>query len=209
MENPNIKYPLKNVHRNGGDNLTYIKPIIKNKEKIIVGDYSYCADDKFEQRVTHCYPWYKEKLIIGKFCSIAKGVEFMMNGANHCMKGVSCYPFYIFKGWDHIPWPKQKLNIKGDTVIGNDVWIGQNAVILPGVKIGDGAIIGAYTVVAKDIPPYSIAVGNPARVVKKRFSKKVINHLLKIKWWDWPIEKIEKNVHILTGYKPQDILKLK
>ncbi|XQP55608.1 MAG: CatB-related O-acetyltransferase [Mycoplasmoidaceae bacterium] len=203
MENPNIKYPLK------GRKLTYIKPTIKNKKKIIVGDYSYYDGPNFEKQVTHCYPWYKEKLIIGKFCAIAQGVEFMMNGANHCMNGASTYPFYIFKGWDHKPWPQQKLTIKGDTVIGNDVWIGQKAVILPGVKIGDGAIIGAYTIVGSDIPPYSIAVGNPARVVKKRFSQKVINHLLKVKWWNWPIKKIKNKLDVITNGKEKDILKLK
>lgn len=202
-ENSNVKFPLK------GRKVTYIKPTIKNKEKIIVGDYSYYADDNFEKQVTHCYPWYKEKLVIGKFCAIAQGVEFMMNGANHCMNGASCYPFYIFKGWKYKPWPKQKLTIKGDTVIGNDVWIGQNAVILPGVKIGDGAIIGAYSVVGSDIPAYTVAVGNPARVVKKRFSDKVIKHLLKIKWWDWPVSKIQKNIDILSNGKEKDILKLK
>lgn len=203
IENPNIKYPLKSRK------LTYIKPTIKNKKKIIVGDYSYYDGDNFEKIVTHCYPWYKEKLVIGKFCAIAQGVEFMMNGANHCMNGFSTYPFYIFKGWDHKPWPKQKLTVKGDTIIGNDVWIGQKAVILPGVKIGDGAIIGAYAVVAKDIPPYTVAVGNPARIVKKRFSDKVIKHLLKIKWWNWPVKKIKKNLKILTEGSEKQILKLK
>ncbi|MBQ0045451.1 MAG: CatB-related O-acetyltransferase [Mycoplasma sp.] len=203
LENPNIKFPVKNT------GITYIKPTIKNKKKIIVGDYSYYADKDFEKQVTHCYPWYKEKLIIGKFCAIAKGAQFMMNGANHLVDGASSYPFHIFKNWEHISWPEQKLNIKGDTVIGNDVWIGQDARILPGVKIGDGAIIGAFAVVAKDIPPYSIAVGNPARVVKKRFSDKLIKHLLKIKWWNWPVKKIKANLDIIAHGSEKEILKLK
>lgn len=204
IENPNVKFPLK------GRKVTYIKPTIKNKKKIIVGDYSYYACDNFEKQVTHCYPWYKEKLVIGKFCAIAQGVEFMMNGANHLLTGASSYPFGIFKGWEHTPWAKQKkFTNKGDTIVGNDVWIGQKAVILPGVKIGDGAIIGAYAIVAKDIPPYTVAVGNPARVVKKRFSQKVINHLLKIKWWNWPAKKIKANLKVLTSGKEKDILKLK
>lgn len=202
-ENPNVKHPLK------GRKLIYIKPTIKNKKKIIVGDYSYYDGDNFEKQVTHCYPWYKEKLIIGKFCAIAHDVEFMMNGANHCMNGASTYPFYIFQGWNHKPWPEQKLTIKGDTVIGNDVWIGQHAVILPGVKIGDGCIIGAYSVVGSDIPPYSIAVGNPVRVIKKRFSDKVIKHLLKIKWWNWPQDKIRKNLKVIQNGTEKQILKLK
>ncbi|XQP55291.1 MAG: CatB-related O-acetyltransferase [Mycoplasmoidaceae bacterium] len=204
IENPNVKYPVK------GQKITYIKPTIKNKKKIIVGDYTYYALDNFEKQVTHCYPWYKEKLIIGKFCAIAPGVEFMMNGANHLLVGATGYPFGIFKGWEHIPWAKQKVfTNKGNTVVGNDVWIGQKAVIMPGVKIGDGAIIGAYAVVAKDIPPYAVAVGNPARVVKKRYSKKIIDHLLKIKWWNWPTKKIKANLKKLTLCKEKDILKLK
>ncbi len=203
MENPNVKHPLI-PHK-----LTYIKPTIVNKKKIIVGDYSYYDGNNFEKQVTHCYPWYKEKLIIGKFCAIAQGVEILMNGANHCMNGASTYPFYIFNGWGLRKWPRQKLTIKGDTIIGNDVWIGQHAVILPGVKIGDGAIIGAYAVVAKDIPPYTVAVGNPAKVVKKRFSDKVIKHLLKIKWWNWSPAKVQKNLKTITGGKEKDILKLK
>lgn len=202
-ENPNIKFPAKH------SSITYIKPTIKNKKKIIVGDYSYYADSNFEAQVTHNYPWYKEKLIIGKFCSIAKGAQFMMNGANHPTKYFSTYPFYIFENWHHIDWPHQKLNIKGDTIIGNDVWIGQDARILPGVKIGDGAIIGAFAVVGSDVPPYTVVVGNPARVVKKRFSDKIIKHLLKIKWWNWPAAKIKKHLATITSNHEKDLLKLK
>lgn len=203
IENPSIKFPVKHSE------ITYIKPTIVNKKKIIVGDYSYYNGHNFEKQVTNCYPWYKEKLIIGKFCSIAKGVEFMMNGANHHTKYCSTYPFYIFDNWFHIDWKDQPLNIKGDTIIGNDVWIGQDAKILPGVKIGDGAVIGAFSVVAKDVPPYAIAVGNPARVVKRRFSDAAIKHLLKVKWWNWSAKKIKANLKIIAHGTEKDIFKLK
>lgn len=180
--------------------LCYIKNIVKNPN-IIIGDYTYYDDvnsngEDFEKHVTHFYPHLGDKLIIGKFCSIARGVEFVMNGANHPMDGVSAFPFGIFiDGQPTIP--KEIVKNKGDTVIGNDVWIGQNATFMPGVKVGDGSIVGANAVVAKDIPPYAIAVGNPARVVKMRFDDATIQKLLKIKWWDLPVEVIEANFALL------------
>ena len=141
-----------------------------------------------------------DKLIIGKFCAIAKGVEFVMNGANHRMDCATTYPFYIMGGdWGSAMAPvKDELPLKGDTVIGNDVWIGQNVTVMPGVHVGDGAIIGANSVVAKDIPPYSIAVGNPCRVVRKRFDDELIGLLLQFKWWDKSIEEIETLMPILS-----------
>ena len=174
--------------------------VVKNPN-IIVGDYTYYDDvnskgEDFEDHVTHFYPHLGDKLIIGKFCSIAKGVEFVMNGANHPMNGISAYPFGIFIE-DQPTIPKESIPFKGDTVIGNDVWIGQNVTILPGVKIGDGAIIGTNSTVAKDIPPYSIAAGNPAKVIKKRFNRKTIKRLLALRWWDLPIEVIQDNYELL------------
>ncbi len=180
--------------------LCYINNVVKNPN-IIIGDYTYYDDvnsngEDFEKHVTHFYPHLGDKLIIGKFCSIARGVEFVMNGANHPMDGVSAFPFGIFiDGQPAIP--KEIVKNKGDTVIGNDVWIGQNATFMPGVKVGDGSIIGANAVVAKDIPPYAIAVGNPARVVKMRFDDATIQKLLKINWWDLPVEVIEANFELL------------
>lgn len=151
------------------------------------------------------YDFLGDKLIIGKFCAIATGATFIMNGANHDMTGFSTYPFHIFKnGWeegfqpDSIP----KLN-RGNTVIGNDVWIGSQATILPGIKIGDGAIIGAKAVVASDVPPYSIVVGNPGRVVRLRFSPEVIDLLLSVQWWNWDIEKITKHMDVIRENDPQ------
>ena len=172
--NPNEVFPNSNLPR-----LCFIKNVVKNP-RIIIGDYTYYDDvdgaDKFEKHVTHFYDFIGDKLIIGKFCAIAKGVEFVMTIAP----------------------VKDELPLKGDTVIGNDVWIGQNVTVMPGIHIGDGAIIGTNSVVAKDIPPYSIAVGNPCRVVRKRFDDELIELLLKLRWWDKSIEEIESLMPILS-----------
>lgn len=184
--------------------LVYIKNVIKNPN-IIVGEYTYYFDttgtDNFEDHVTNFYSFSKDKLIIGKFCDIATGIEFVMGAANHRMNCVTTYPFYIMgNGWGSAIAPHEnELPDKGDTVIGNDVWIGQNVTILPGVHIGDGAIIGANAVVAKDIPAYSIAVGNSARVVKKRFDDEMINLLEEFKWWDKDIEEINDLIPLLSN----------
>src|SRR5690606_15668295 len=135
------------------------------------------------------YPFIGDRLVIGKFCAIAEGARFIMNGANHAMSGFSTYPFNIFgHGWerdfDEASWTTE---LRGDTVVGSDVWIGMEAVILPGTGIGHGAIVAAKAVVARDVPPYAIVAGNPARVVKMRFDDGTIERLLKAAWWDWPV----------------------
>ena len=184
----------------GYENEIYIKPTIKNPN-IIVGDFSYIADSDFESHVTHLYDWNGDKLIIGKFCQVASGVEFMMNGANHQMNAISTFPFYTLEDWDMEPPAISDLPIKGDTIIGNDVWIGQNATILPGVHIGDGAIIGANSVVGQNIEPYTIVVGNPATVLRKRFDDELIELLLRFKWWDKSIDDINTLIPLLTCSK--------
>lgn len=190
--NPNTIHPI------AGYNMEiYVKPTIKNPN-IIVGDFTYIADSEFESHVTHHYPWLGDKLIIGKFCQIAAGVEFVMNGANHQMNAVSTFPFYTLEGWNMDAPAMADLPLKGDTVIGNDVWIGQNAVILPGVHIGDGAIIGANSVVGSDVAPYTIVVGNPAAELRKRFDDELISIMLEFKWWDKTIDEIDKLIPILT-----------
>ena len=189
---PNVIFPIKNY-----DKEIYVKPTIKNPN-IIVGEFTYIADSDFESHVTHHYEWNNDKLVIGKFCQIAAGVEFMMNGANHQMNAVTTFPFYTLEGWDMAPPAPHDLTLKGDTVIGNDVWIGQNSVILPGVRIGDGAIIGANSVVGSDVEPYTIAVGNPARFLRKRFDDELIELLLRFKWWDRPVEEVNDLIPILT-----------
>lgn len=191
--NPNNPFPVQGVSY-----VAYVKPTLKNPN-IIVGDFTYISDSDFENHVTHLYDFNGDKLIIGKFCQIAAGVEFIMNGANHQMNAVSTFPFYIFEGWDMELPSLRDLPIKGDTIIGNDVWIGQNATILPGVQIGDGAIIGANSVVGSNVAPYTIVVGNPARMVKKRFDEELIALLLRLKWWDKSIDTINSLIPILTN----------
>ena len=190
--NPNTVYPIENYK-----NEIYIKPTIKNPN-IIVGDFSYIADSDFESHVTHLYEWNGDKLVIGKFCQIAAGVEFVMNGANHQMNAVSTFPFYTLEGWEMSPPCVADMQLRGDTVIGNDVWIGQNAVILPGVHIGDGAIIGANSVVGRNIEPYTVVAGNPARQIRKRFDDDFIELLEKFKWWDKSVEEINSLIPVLT-----------
>ena len=190
--NPNTVHPIP-----GYDKEIYVKPTIKNSN-IIVGDFTYIADSEFESHVTHHYEWNGDKLIIGKFCQIAAGVEFVMNGANHQMNAVSTFPFYTLEGWDMEPPAVSDMPLKGDTVIGNDVWIGQNAVILPGVHIGDGAIIGANSMVGSDVSPYTIVAGNPATEIRKRFDDELIQLLLDFKWWDKSVEEINQLIPLLT-----------
>ena len=189
----------KTIHPIAGyEKEIYVKPTIQNPN-IIVGEFTYIADSEFESHVTHHYEWNGDKLIIGKFCQIAAGVEFVMNGANHQMNAVSTFPFYTLEGWNMNPPALSDLPLKGDTIIGNDVWIGQNAVILPGVQIGDGAIIGANSVVGSSVAPYTIVIGNPARILRKRFDDDLINLLLRFKWWDKSIEEIDSLIPILTS----------
>ena len=186
-------YPI-----NGYDKEIYIKPTIKNPN-IIVGEFSYIADSEFENHVTNFYPWSRDKLIIGKFCQIAAGVEFVMNDANHQMSSVSTFPFYTLEGWNMEAPKPEDMPFKGDTVVENDVWIGQNAVILPGVHIGSGAIIGANSVVGSDVAPYTIVAGNPAKPIRKRFDEELIALMLAWKWWDKPIEEIDALIPVLTS----------
>lgn len=196
--NPNAIFPNGKIKQ-----ICFIKNVIKNPN-IIVGDYTYYDDingfENFEKQVTHHYSMLGDKLIIGNFCAIAKGVTFVMNGANHVMSTISTYPFNIMRnGWEKSTPSITDLPFKGDTIIGNDVWIGQNATIMPGVKIGNGAIIGANAVVAKNIPSYAIAVGNPARVIKMRFDDELIEFLEKLEWWNWSADKITANIEALAG----------
>jgi len=191
--NPNTIHPIA-----GYDKEIYVKPTIRNPN-ILVGEFTYIADSEFESHVTHHYPWLGDKLVIGRFCQIAAGVEFVMNGANHQMNAVSTFPFYTLEGWNMKPPAMEDLPLKGDTVIGNDVWIGQNAVILPGVHVGDGAIIGANSVVGSDVAPYTIVVGNPAKVLRKRFDEELIDLMLQFRWWDKSIEEINGLIPVLTN----------
>jgi virginiamycin A acetyltransferase len=194
--NKNILYPLENYKR-----LCFLKNIIKNTN-IIVGDYTYYDDfenvENFEKNVKYHFDFIGDKLIIGKFCMIASGVTFIMNGANHLTNALTTYPFAIFgNGWENAMEGKSYPQ-KGNINIGNDVWIGYNATIMAGVTIGDGAIVAANATIIKDVAPYSIVGGNPASEIKKRFSDDTIAKLLELRWWDWDIEKITMNIQNLT-----------
>ncbi|AND65463.1 chloramphenicol acetyltransferase [Flavobacterium covae] len=193
----NNPFPL-----NGYNKLCFLKNIIQNPN-IIVGDYTYYDDfedvENFKKNVKYHFDFTGDKLIIGKFCMIASGVKFIMNGANHLTEAISAYPFAIFgQDWQDAMEGKS-YPTKGDTLIGNDVWIGHNATIMAGVTIGDGAIIATNATVTKDVAPYTIVGGNPAQVIRKRFSDEVIELLLEKQWWHWDIEKITQNVQLLTS----------
>ena len=197
-------FPLENY-----DRLCFLKNIVKNPN-IHVGDFTYYDDFEdvanFEKNVKYHYDFVGDKLIIGKFCMIASDVCFIMNGANHLSNAISAYPFAIFgNDWKHAM-DNRNYPMKGNTVVGNDVWIGYKATIMPGVQIGDGAIIASNATVVKDVEPYSVVGGNPAKLIRKRFSEGEITKLLQLQWWDWPIEKITENVDKLTGLKINDLL---
>ncbi len=204
--NPNQIHPIA-----GYEKEIYAKPTIQNPN-IIVGDFTYIADDNFESHVSHHYDFNGDKLIIGKFCQIAAGVEFIMNGANHQRNAVTTFPFYTLEGWEQDTPPETEMGLKGDTVIGNDVWIGQNVTFLPGVKVGDGVIIGANTVVRKDIEPYTVVIGNPAQILRKRFDDELIELLEQFRWWDKSIEEIQNLIPLLTNsdlrYVKEELKKL-
>jgi len=187
--------------RSQGHSTVYLQNVITDPS-IIVGDYTMYDDfvhdpREFEKNnVLYHYPINHERLVIGKFCSIACGAKFLFNSANHALGSLSTYPFPIlFEEWglpvEDIP---AAWDNKGDIVVGNDVWIGYEAVILAGVTIGDGAIIGTRAVVTKDVPPYTIVGGVPAKPIRKRFDEDTIARLLELRWWDWPEERIAQNI---------------
>ena len=202
--------------RTGDKQTIYLNAVIKDPQ-IKVGDYTiyndFVADPLlFEKNnVLYHYPIHREELIIGKFCSIACGTKFLFNCANHTLKSLSTYTFPLF----YEEWELEKSNIttawdnKGDIVIGNDVWIGYEAVIMAGVHIGDGAIIAARAVVTKDVPPYTIVGGTPAKEIRKRFDAEVIEQLLIQKWWDWSTDKIHQCLPYIAEGKLDELLAMK
>jgi virginiamycin A acetyltransferase len=195
---PKDKHPMK-----GFPQICFIQNTMSNPN-IVVGDYTYYDDpedsENFERNVLYHFPFIGDRLIIGKFCALAKGVKFIMNGANHKLDGFSTYPFQIFgNGWEKVTPQTGELPYKGDTVIGNDVWIGYEAVMMPGVQVGDGAIIAAKSVVVSDVSPYTIVGGNPAKPIRLRFEDDVIQALLEVAWWNWDIEKITRNLEKIVA----------
>ncbi len=204
LPDPDLVYPIPGVSR-----VCFLKNIIKTP-RIQVGDYTYYDDPQdvgnFEKNVLYHFDFVGDRLIIGKFCQIASGVTFIMNGALHGLDGFSTYPFKIMGG----PWANAPLlsDFKGDTVVGNDVWIGYDVTILPGVHIGDGAIIAAKSVVTRDVPPYAIVGGNPARDIRTRFDAETISVLLQLRWWDWDASRISQHLDVLLGGDPDELRKL-
>ena len=208
--NPNIIYP-----RTGDTQTVYLKSVI-TKPTIEVGDFTIYNDfvndprDFEKNNVLYHYPINHDRLTIGKFCSIACGAKFIFNCANHTLKSLSTYTFPLFfEEWDL---PKSEVSTawdnKGDIVIGNDVWIGYDAVIMAGVHIGDGAIIGTRAVVTKDVEPYSIVGGVPAKEIRKRFAPDVVAKLLELKWWNWPSEKIKKHKAAIQSGNIDELLNI-
>ena len=208
---------MTKIYPRTGDNQTvYLNAVIKDPQ-IEVGDYTIYNDFVanpllFEKNnVLYHYPIHREKLIIGKFCSIACGTKFLFNCANHTLKSLSTYTFPLF----YEEWELEKSNIttawdnKGDIVIGNDVWIGYETVIMAGVHIGDGAIIAARAVVTKDVPPYTIVGGTPAKEIRKRFDAEVIQQLLMLKWWDWSADNIRQCLPYIMEGKINELLTIK
>lgn len=181
----------------------FIRNVVK-APNISIGEYTYYDDARdptgFERNnVLFNYPEFGDRLIIGKFCAIAAGTVFVMGPANHRISSATTYPFNVFGGaWrENTPDHMSQLPHKGDTIVGNDVWFGRECVVMPGVKIGDGAIIAAYSVVAKDVPPYTVFGGNPARLLKRRFDDELTALLLKLKWWDFEPEKLLEYLPLL------------
>lgn len=187
----------KKVYPRTGDRQTvYLKNVV-DAPCIEIGAFTFYNDFVHDPRefqknnVLYQYPINHDRLVIGKFCSIACGAKFLFNSANHTLLSLSTYPFPLFyEAWEHGMSPAEAWDNKGDIVVGNDVWIGYEAVILAGVTIGDGAIVGTRAVVTKDVPPYTIVGGVPARPIRKRFSQEVIDGLLALQWWDQPLEKV-------------------
>jgi virginiamycin A acetyltransferase len=197
---PNAAEPVAGHPRVG-----FIKNLV-TRANIVAGDYSYYDDplgpERFEQAcVLYHYDFIGDRLVIGRFCAIAAGVKFIMNGANHSMGGFSTFPFNIFgHGWeDGFDFASVQAGLRGDTVVGNDVWIGTEATIMPGVTIGDGAIVAARSVVTRDLPPYAIAGGNPAQTLRRRFDDETVARLLAVAWWNWPVDRISRNLGAIRG----------
>ena len=192
--------------------IVYLKNVI-SKPNIVVGDYTIYNDfvndprDFEKNNVLYHYPINGDKLIIGKFCSIACGAKFMFTSGNHTLKSLSNYTFPVF--FDEWNLPASEIatawDNKGDIIIGNDVWIGYEAVIMPGVKIGDGAIIGTRAVVTKDVEPYTIVGGVPAKPIRKRFDEATVEKLLKVEWWNWGKEKIQANLSLIRNGKIDEL----
>ena len=201
---PDILHPMPDYPA-----ATFLRPLAGGRTNVEVGHFSYYDDrhetgDFFDRNVLHHYDFIGDRLVIGPFVAIAYGVQIHMNGGTHAMGGFSTFPFNIFgggweEGFDPASWTVEH---KGDTVIGPDVWIGTEARLMPGVTIGAGAIIAAGAVITGDVRPYAVVGGNPAREIRRRYDDRTIDRLLAVAWWDWPVEKISRNLNAIRGADP-------
>jgi virginiamycin A acetyltransferase len=200
LPDPKIIHPMPDQKRCG-----FLKPLV-TRPTIEIGDFTYYDDplgpERFEEQcVLYHFEFIGDRLVIGRFCAIAADTRFIMNGANHDMRGFSTYPFGILGGDARAAWDDGSVEagFRGDTIVGNDVWFGTEAMVLPGITIGDGAIVAARAVVSRDVPPYAIVAGYPARVVRMRFDEATVSRLLAVAWWHWPIDRIMRNVDAIAG----------
>ena len=192
----------------GQPRVVFLRPLVQSAN-VEVGEYTYydSYDDPLAfERDAVLYAFGPERLIIGRFCAIASGVRFVMPGANHAERGPSTFPFGVFgPPWDATMDIVMSAPSRGDTVVGHDVWLGYSALVLPGVTIGHGAVVAAASVVARDIPPYAVVVGNPARVVRSRFSADDVERLLRAAWWDWPVELVTEHARTIMAGTPAEL----
>lgn len=204
VPNPSTLHPMPEHPR-----VVLLRPLIDD-DSIEVGDYTYYDDPEHATEFATrnvLYGYGRERLVIGKYCAIATDTRFIMAGANHPTVGVSTFPFGIFGG----RWAAETMDIvmgvpsRGDTVVGNDVWFGYRSLIMPGVTIGDGAVVAAGSVVVSDVPAYSVVGGNPAKVVKRRFDEVDVDRLLRAAWWDWPVELVTEHARTIMGGTPEQI----
>lgn len=198
---PGNRTPLAQV-----PGMVFMRPVAEGRANVEIGEYTYFDSDGsperfFDENVLYHFDFVGDRLIIGKFCMIARGVRFVMNGGTHATSGFSTYPFNVFgEGWDAgfdpSTWEKEN---RGDTRLDHDIWLGRDATVMPGIHIGSGAIVAACSVVTKDVPPYAIVAGNPARVVRMRFDEETVARLLDIAWWDWDAARITRNLDAIRG----------
>jgi len=170
--------------------------------RIEVGEFTYYDDpagpEAFLANVRYHFDFRGDRLVIGRYCALATGVVFVMNGGNHRTAGISTYPFPIFERWRGRWAGEFDFPTRGDTVVGNDVWMGHDALVMPGVTIGDGAILATRSVVTSDVPPYAVVGGNPARVIRMRFDETTVERLVRIAWWDWPAERVSRAIPLIS-----------
>jgi virginiamycin A acetyltransferase len=200
---PGVVHPIP-----GQDRVVFLRPLITSPN-IEVGDYTYYDDPDdptaFETKSV-LYAFGPERLVIGRFCAIAAGVRFLMPGANHADLGPSTFPFGVFGGsWASTMDLVMGAASRGDTVVGHDVWLGYQALVMPGVTIGHGAAVATASVVTRDVPPYAIVAGNPARIIRMRFDASDVERLLRAAWWDWPISLVTQHVRTIMAGKPAEL----